>query len=409
MKKYVLIGGSIATKGAIEGILSVDKSADITVICGEKRPLYSRPLISYALEKKTTDEKMFFHGEDYYEKKGVKAVYGVAEKVDPEEKVVIAEGKEYPYDELLVATGSKPFVPPIKGLESVTKKHTFYTMDDMLALRADLEKGGKVLIVGAGLIGMKCAEGVKEYTDDIVIADMAPRPLPAATTPEAGAIVQERLSSIIDFRLNAALDHFDGNKAVFGSGEEIEFDILVLALGVRPQVGLLKEIGAEVNRGIIVNEKMQTNLPHIYAAGDVVESYEAVGESKRLLQLFPSAYLGGKTAGKNMAGEECVFLTDIPMNATNLFGVRITSAGLFVGEKTEVTVGEDYRALYAEGGVIKGFILIGDSTRAGILTDFIRKKRPIGESDTKELLAGRDLSVYPADERRAALGGKYEI
>ena len=377
MKKYVLIGGSIATEGAIEGILSADKNADITVICGEKRPLYSRPLISYALEKKTTDEKMYFHGEDYYEKKGVTAVYSVAEKIDPEKKVVIAEGKEYPYDELLVATGSKPFVPPIKGLESVTNKHTFYTMDDMLGLRADLEKGGKVLIVGAGLIGMKCAEGVKEYTDDIVIADMAPRPLPAATTPEAGTIVQERLSSIIDFRLNAALDHFDGNKAVFGSGEEVTFDILVLALGVRPQVGLLKEIGAEVNRGIIVNEKMQTGLPHIYAAGDAVESYEAVGESKRLLQLFPSAYLGGKTAGKNMAGEETSFLTDIPMNATNLFGVRITSAGLFVGEKTEVTVREDYRALYTEGGVIKGFILIGDSARAGILTDFIRKKRPI--------------------------------
>ena len=409
MKKYVLIGGSIATEGAIEGILSVDKSADITVICGEKRPLYSRPLISYALEKKTTDEKMYFHGEDYYEKKGVKAVYAVADKIDPEKKVVIAEGKGYPYDELLVATGSKPFVPPIKGLESVGKKHTFYTMDDMLGLRADLENGGKVLIVGAGLIGMKCAEGVKEYTDDIVIADMAPRPLPAATTPEAGNIVQEKLSSIIDFRLNAALDHFDGNKAVFGSGEEVTFDILVLALGVRPQVGLLKEIGAEVNRGIIVNEKMQTSLPHIYAAGDVVESYEAVGENKRLLQLFPSAYLGGKTAGKNMAGEQYVFLTDIPMNATNLFGVRITSAGLFVGEKTEVTVGEDYRALYTEGGVIKGFILIGDSARAGILTDFIRKKRPIGNLDAKELLAGRDLSVYPAEERRAALGGKYEI
>ena len=409
MKKYLLIGGSIATEGAIEGILSVTKNADITVLCGEKRPLYSRPLISYALEKKTTDEKMYFHGEDYYEKKGVKAVYAAADEIDPEKKVVLADGKEYPYDELLVATGSKPFVPPIKGLDSVSKKHTFYTMEDMLGLRADLEKGGKVLIVGAGLIGMKCAEGVKEYTDEIVIADMAPRPLPAATTPEAGEIVQEKLSSIIDFRLNAALDHFEGNKAVFASGEEVSFDILVLALGVRPQVGLLKEIGAEVNRGIIVNEKMETNLPHIYAAGDVVESYEAVGESKRLLQLFPSAYLGGKTAGRNMAGEETAFLTDIPMNATNLFGVRITSAGLFVGEKTEVTVGDDYRALYTEGGFIKGFILIGDSARAGILTDFIRKKRPMKGVDAKELLAGRDLSVYPAEERRAALGGKYEI
>lgn len=409
MKKYVLIGGSIATEGAIEGILSVTKNADITVICGEKRPLYSRPLISYVLEKKTQDEGLYFRGKDYYEKKGVKVVYAVADKIDPEKKVVRADGKEYPYDELLVATGSKPFLPPIKGLDGVTKKHTFYTIDDMIGLRADLEKGGKVLIVGAGLIGMKCAEGVKTYTDDIVIADMAPRPLPAATTPEAGAIVQERLSSIIDFRLNAALDRFEGNKAVFASGEEVAFDILVLALGVRPEVGLLKEIGAEVNRGVIVNERMQTNLPHVYAAGDLVESYEAVSGGKRLLQLFPSAYLGGKIAGRNMAGEETAFTTDVPMNATNLFGIRITSAGLFVGEKTEVTVGEDYRALYTEDGVIKGFILIGDSARAGILTDFIRKKRSIAGIDVTKLLTDRDLSLYPAEERKAALGGKYEI
>ncbi|MBO4479360.1 MAG: NAD(P)/FAD-dependent oxidoreductase [Clostridia bacterium] len=409
MKKYLLIGGSIATEGAIEGILSVDKNADITVLCGEKRPLYSRPLISYVLEKKTADENLYFRGKDYYEKKGVKAVFAEATAIDPTKKTVLADGKAYPYDKLLVATGSKSFVPPIKGLDGVAKKHTFYTMDDMLGLRADLEKGGKVLIVGAGLIGMKCAEGVKEYTDDIVVADMAPRPLPAATTPEAGAIVQERLKDIVTFRLNAALDRFEGNKAVFASGEEIDFDILVLALGVRPQVGLLKEIGAEINRGVIVNEKMQTSLADIYAAGDLVESYEAVGGGKRLLQLFPSAYLGGKTAGKNMAGEENAFLTDIPMNATKLFGVRITSAGLFVGEKTEVVSGEDYRAVYTEDGVIKGFILIGDSTRAGILTDFIRRKRPILNAEITKLLSDRDLSLYPEEERRAALGGNYEI
>ena len=409
MKKYVLIGGSIATEGAIEGILSADENANVTVICGEKRPLYSRPLISYVLEKKTPDEGLFFRGKDYYEKKGVEAVYAEATAIDPVKKCVSAGGKDYPYDELLVATGSKPFVPPIKGLDGVTKKHTFYTMDDMLGLRADLEGGGKVLIVGAGLIGMKCAEGVKEYTDEIVIADMAPRPLPAATTPEAGAIVQERLSAIVDFRLNAALDRFEGNKAVFASGEEIAFDILVLALGVRPQVGLLKEIGAEINRGVIVNEKMQTSIENIYAAGDLVESYEAVGGGKRLLQLFPSAYLGGKIAGRNMAGEACAFLTDIPMNATKLFGIRITSAGSFVGEKTEIALGGDYRAIYTEGGFIKGFILIGDSARAGILTDFIRKKRPLGTLDPKALLTDRDLSLYPAEERRAALGGSYEI
>ncbi len=409
MKKYLLIGGSIATEGAIQGILSVDKNADITVLCGEKCPLYSRPLISYVLEKKTPDEGLYFRGEDFYIKKGVKALYKVAEKIDLKKKTVLAEGEEISYDSLLVATGSKPFVPPIKGLDSVKRKHTFYTMEDMLGLRSDLEKGGKVLIVGAGLIGMKCAEGVREYTKEIVIADMAPRPLPAATTPEAGEIIKEKLKNIVTFKLSAALDRFEGNKAIFASGEEVSFDILVLALGVRPQISLVKDAGGNVGRGILVNKKMETSLPDIYAAGDCVESYEAVSGENRLLQLFPSAYLGGMIAGKNMAGEDVSFTTDVPMNATKLFGIRITSAGLFVGEKTECKVGDDYRAIYMKDGRINGFILIGDSLRAGILTDFIRKKRPIAKEDAEKVLEERDISLYPEEERKAALGGKYEL
>jgi NAD(P)H-nitrite reductase large subunit len=97
------------------------------------------------------------------------------------------------------------------------------------------------------------------------------------------------------------------------------------------------------------------------------------------------------------------------MNATKLFGVRITSAGLFTGEKTEITVGDDYRAIYTDGGKINGFILIGDSSRAGILTDFIRKRRSVEGLDVTKLLTDRDLSLYPETERKAAMGGTYEI
>ena len=151
MKRYVIVGNGTAAVGCIEGIRACDRDGAITVISEEKRPVYGRPLISYYLEGKTTLEKMNYRPADFYEKNGCRLIFDRAVSVDPEKKTVTLDGSgSLPYDALCVATGSRPFVPPFEGLDTVEKKFSFMTLDDALALEKELTKDARVLIVGAG-------------------------------------------------------------------------------------------------------------------------------------------------------------------------------------------------------------------------------------------------------------------
>ena len=400
MKKYLLIGGSIACYGAIVGIRNLDKEGEITVLAGEKLPLYSRPLLSYLLEGKTTEENLFFKG-DFYKENNVNVVYQKATAIDAEKKVVTTEtGEEYSYDKLLVGTGSYPFVPPMKGLETVESKTCFYTYEDEKRLASMLSAGTKLLIIGAGLIGLKCAEGAYTHTKDITIVDLAPRILPNATTPEVSAMLQARMESKgIKFILGASVAEFSPKKAVLTNGETLAFDAVVLAIGVRPQVSLLKDAGAEINRGAIVDEKMRTTLTDVYCAGDCAEGYDAVTEQKRLLQLFPSAYNGGMVAGKNMTGTEESFLSDCALNSTSLFGLQFTSCGSYDGTLTEVKAEGSYKAFYQKEGRLVGYMLVGDTKKAGIYTGLIAGRVPLSTVD-EALLQMPTLAAFDEKTRK---------
>lgn len=390
MLRYVLIGGSITCYGAIDGIRSIDKEGSITVLCGEKTPLYSRPLISYLLEGKTTEQNLFFKG-DYYKEKGVDAVYEKATEIDAKSKTVTTEsGQKIAYDKLFVGTGSYPFVPPMKGLDKVEKKTSFYTYEDEKKLASYLTEKTKLLIIGAGLIGLKCAEGAFTHTKDVTIVDLAPRILPNATTPEVGALLQKQMEDKgIKFILGSSVAEFSENSASLTNGQTLPFDVVVLAIGVRPDVTLLKNIGAEINRGAIVSEKMETNIKDVYCAGDCAEGLDAVTGQKRLLQLFPSAYAGGKVAGKNMAGGNETFLTDCALNSTSLFGLAFTSCGQCDGTPTVIKTKGGYKAFYTQDDRLTGYMLVGDTKRAGIYTRLISTKTPLSEVES-------DLFIDPA-------------
>lgn len=404
MKKYVLIGGSIACLGAIEGIQSVEKDADITVLCGEKTPLYSRPLISYRLEKKTTDDNLYFHGKDFYEKKGVKALFEKAVKIDPDEKTVTTEsGKILPYDKLFVGTGSYPFVPPMNGLDEVKNKTCFYTLADEEKLASLLSEKTKLLIIGAGLIGLKCAEGAYAHTKDVTIVDLAPRVLPNATTPYVASLLEKKLKEMgVKVVLGASVAAFSDGKAELTDGKILSFDAVVLAIGVRPQIGLLKDAGAETNRGVVVDETMKTSLQDVYCAGDCAEGYDAVSGQKRLLQLFPSAYNGGRVAGRNMAGKEEVFKTDCALNSTSLFGLRFTSCGSYDGEPTEIQGEGFYKAFYVKDGRLIGYMLVGDTKKAGIYTRLISEKIPLS-TVAGDLFTAPSLAIFDEKTRKKYL------
>jgi NAD(P)H-nitrite reductase large subunit len=255
--KYVIIGNSAAGIGAVEGIRSIDKQGGITIITDENYHTYSRPLISYLLLGKVTKESMRYRGDNFYRDNNCTLLLNAAaEKIDASAKnVILRDGKKIPYDRLLVAAGSSPFVPPFEALDKVKDKFTFMSLDDALKLDAALDQNKRVLIVGAGLIGLKCAEGILSRVKHITVLDLAPRILSSILDDEGAKLVQNHLESKgIEFRLSANIKTFKPNAAVLESGETIDFDLLVLAVGVRPNTSLLNGV-AKIERGIVINEK----------------------------------------------------------------------------------------------------------------------------------------------------------
>lgn len=407
--RYVIIGGSAAAIGCIEGVRSVDKTGEIILITGETEWNYSRPLISYLLEGKTTRDKMWCRPYSFFTRNGVTVKAGVlATTLDAGDRTVrLSTGERLAYDRLLAATGSRPFVPPIPGLETVERTFCFQTLSDASALAEALRPESRVLILGAGLTGVKCAEGIRGLCAQIAIADLAPRVLPAVLDDTAAAMVQARMEEKgVRFYLNDSAAAFRGNTARLQSGTELEFDVLVTAVGVRPNTQLVADAGGAVDRGILVDGRCATTLPDVYAAGDCAQGYDAVSGEKRMLPLWPNAMLQGETAGINMAGGRADYTQGIALNASGVFGLHMVTAGSYEGESFTVQRDGSYKRLVTADGVLKGVIMVGDVSRAGIYTDLIRKKKPLSEIDFDLIRESPQLMAFSQKDRRVQLGGE---
>ncbi len=409
--EYVIVGNSTAAVGAIEGIRSLDMSGNITVISNEPHHTYSRPLISYLLQGKTDRQRMKYRADSFYDDNGCKTVFGKnVSKIDKENKAVLLDdGTSIPYDKLLIATGSSPFVPPMEGLEKVSKRFCFMSLDDASALETALFPEARVLIVGAGLIGLKCAEGILARVGKITVIDLAPRILSSILDDEGAKMVQSHLEKQgALFKLGVSVGKFAENTAELTSGETVEFDILVTAVGVRPNVGLVKDAGGEVDRGIVVNEKMETTIPDVYSAGDCVTSYDMSFGAKRILAILPNAYVGGRNAGTAMAGGTPPEMKSMPMNAIGFFGQHIITAGTYEGEVFEAKDSESYKKLFYADDILRGFILIGNVDKAGIYTSLIREKTPLSEIDFGLVCKEPSLIAFGRSYRDEKLGGKVQ-
>ncbi|MGI5884050.1 MAG: NAD(P)/FAD-dependent oxidoreductase [Candidatus Spyradocola sp.] len=406
--RYVIIGNSAAAIGGVEGIRRVDATSPITLLSSEPYHTYSRPLISYLLWGKTDEERMLYRPKDYYEKMGVTPLLGcTATEIDPEKKVVrLADQREIPYDKLLVATGSTPFVPPMEGLDTVEKKFSFLTLDDAHGLGAALTPQSRVLIIGAGLIGTKCAEGIRHLCRSLTIVDMAPRILPSVLDEEAATLVQRRMEAHgVTFRLSDSVARFEPNLAYLKSGEDIPFDVLVIAVGVRPRTALVEKAGGKVERGIVTDDRQRTTLPDVYAAGDCTRSHDISSGADKILAILPNAYLQGETAGRNMAGEDAPFDNAIPMNAGGFFGLHVVSAGDLNGESDILREAGSYKRLVRRDGRLVGFLLVGDVSRAGIYTALIREQTPLSTINYALIREKPQLAAFSRDERAHMLGG----
>ena len=417
MSKYVIIGNGISSIGVIEGIRSVDKKGSITLIAKEKHMTYARPLISYYLEGKTTLNKMKYRTKSFYTKNNVEVLLDTeVTKIDKKSKKVSFKSNDKrgsrSFEKLCICTGSTPFVPPFKGLDTVENKHCFMTLDDTLGLEKAIDKNSKVLIIGAGLIGLKCAEGLAERVKSITVCDLADRVLSSILDKVPAKMMQDVLEKQgIEFMLSNSVAEFDGNTATMNDGSKVEFDVLVLAVGVKANTSLASDIGCKVNRGILVDEHCMTSVKNTYASGDCSEGYDLSLKDHRVLAILPNAYLQGECAGKNMAGEEFKFTNGIPMNSIGFFGLHSISAGSYPTKKEGATVFDEttstsIKRFFMKDGKLVGYMFVGDVDRAGIFTSLIREETPLDSIDFDALRETTSLGAFDKNARENKLASR---
>ena len=209
----------------------------------------------------------------------------------------------------------------------------------------------------------------------------------------------------VSFILGDSVNEFSQNSAYLKSGKTVDFDVLILAVGVRANVSLVKDAGGSVNRGIITDDKMQTSLPHVYSAGDCAEGYDASIKSYLVLAILPSAYFQGFTAGVNMAGGDKSLTDDMPVNAIGFYGLHSLTAGAYVGEMFEEKTDKGSKRLFFDGDTLVGFIIIGEIQGAGIYTSLIKEKTKLSEKAKEIVKKSPTLAIFSSEIRAKKLGG----
>lgn len=419
---YVIIGNSVAAVGAIRGIRSIDPEGTITVLSRERHIAYGRPLISYLLGGLITEKRMAYLPEDFYEKTRVNLLLGAeAIAVDSAaRRVTLAGGDTIGYDRLLVATGGDPFMPPIEGMADKERIFTFTTWDDAATLKGIADDIEKVVVIGGGLIGLKAAEGLHLLDKQITIIELADRILSAAFDRPAGKIVAKKMKANgIDVITEDTVVRIEGDGAqitgvTLKSGDFIPCDTVIVAIGVRPAAGFLKGSGVEVNRGIVVDDRMETSVSGIFAAGDVAEAKDFFSGVKNPMPIWPDAYIQGDVAGVAMAGGAKGYAGGIAMNSLELFKVPTISMGItnpLDPSEYEILTYLDsanyqYRKIVIQDGRLAGAVLVGAVDRAGIFAGLIREQVEI--APFKENLLAPDFGfVHLPKEIRNALFAPY--
>ena len=412
---YLIVGNSAGAVGCIEGLREVDQAGLLAVISEEASHLYSRALLLYYLEGKIRVEGMFYRPLDFYEMYGVTPFLGKkAVRIDFEQKEVeLVGGERIGYGKLLLATGGKPFVPPITGLEK-RNVFNFLNLDDVLEIEKALAGLNDVIILGGGVIGLMAAETLKKKGLRVCVLELADRVL--------APVVDETVSGIIEalFRENGVMictrttiKDVRGEDLVQGviltDGRTIPGELLIVAAGVVPRLELVKDTELKINRGIPVNKRMETSVPDVYACGDCAEAYDFVTGVSRLLPLWPNAYAGGRIAGYNMAGQSREYEWGTNMNTMHFFGLYVISAGVNVTEDnaasyeviTKLDQGNKkiYRKFALKDGRIEGFVCVGEVARAGIFLNLMRKKIDVSSFQQELLLKNFGFSNLP-DELR---------
>jgi NAD(P)H-nitrite reductase large subunit len=423
MTRYVIIGGSAGAVGAIEAIREVDPTGDVIVISEEPNPAYSRPMIADYLSGEANPEKMLFPTRDFWKKHRVQLCLGKrVVKLDLSQKTVELENTEkISFDKLLIATGGKPFTPKMEG---TNKKgvYNFTTMFDVQRIEEALSQAQKAVVIGGGLIGVSAAEALTKRGLKVTIIELKDWVLNLVLDRQAAEIIEtvmqkQGVTIVTGHTVQRIVGRKENDEVVGGvildNGVTIECDIVIVAIGVIPRTELVAQTNLKVNRGILVDKFMQTNVPDVYACGDVAEAYDFIHKTNRVLALWPIARIGGRVAGYNMAGQKCEYPGGTAMSALHYFGVPIISAGLTITDKAEgyeTLIFNDkeasvYRKVVLKDGKIVGITLVGDVENAGVLFNLMKNQVEVEGFKDKLISSAFSWASIPEALRNHLLWG----
>lgn len=438
MPKYLIIGNSAGGIGAAEAVRELDPLGSLAIVSDEPFPAYSRPLISEFLAGEASLEKMLYRSEDFYASNNIQTLLGAtAVRLDlGARNVELADGRKVEFEKLLLATGGKPFVPPTDGGHR-QGVFTFTTLADAKLIDQHIGreagKARRAVVIGGGLIGISVAEALVHRGVAVTVVELKDRILNVLLDESSSALARSAVEKAgVRIVVNATVKRIFGrpgdDEAVGGvvldNGEEIECDIVIVAIGVVPRTDLVVGTRIKINRGIQVDRAMETSEPGVYACGDVAEAYDFVVEGNRVVPIWPNAYIGGRIAGRNMAGVRTEYKGGTSMNSLKYFGLCIVSAGLVVSDAAEgyevlasksngnhsaangKSSGAHYRKIVLKENRVVGMTFVDDIEMSGVVLGLMREKADVSGLKHSIVGEGFGLISLPREVRQARLSPK---
>ena len=386
-ERLVIIGNGMAPGRMLEHLFDKDDAAfDVTIFNAEPRVNYNRLMLSPVLSGEKTYADIITHDDAWYSEHGVTLHKGAkVTDIDREAKTVTSDtGITAPYDRLVIATGSNPFIIPLPGhdLPGVMVYRDLDDVDQMIAESAKPE--AKAVVIGGGLLGLEAAAGLKMQGMDVTVLHLMPTLMERQLDEASGHLLEQALiDRDIKIMTQASTDHIAGDgkveKVVLKDGTELDADIVVMAVGIRPSKALAEQIGLETEHGIIVDDCLATSDPDIFALGECVQ------HRGQCYGLVAPLYEMARVLADTLMGEQAAYAGSVTATKLKVTGVDLYSAGDFAdAEDREEIVLRDasagiYKRLVLKNNCIIGAVMYGDTADGPWFFDLLKKATDISE------------------------------
>lgn len=380
--KTIIIGAGPAGVTVAETLRQNRMTDEIVMLSSEPFPPYAPPaMLEYFI---TGQEAHLWKWENITERLELDYRSGttVTEILPEQQKIRLNDGETIAYNHLVIATGSRLYTP-VPGAEK-PGVYNFKSLSAAQELVRQVREGTvqQALIAGAGFMGVEIALLLSHLGLKATLVEMADRIMPRMLDNETADVALQALrQQNIDVRLNTKITAFLGESRAeaveLESGETLRADVLIAATGVKPNIGFLKNSGIQTQWGILTDDHLQTNIPGIYAAGDVAETIDRLTGERYVHAIFPNAVAQGQVVAHNLLGHDIVYEGADNMNSLKHLGLPIMAVGRMDGEELRIRRDSVIRKLYVQDDRIVGFRLVGDITAAGIYRTLMNKKTSV--------------------------------